>query len=124
MDVENFAQMPAMAEHSMCQPGRPGMLIPLGEGHDGSPGGLHSASPSRRACGCYIHARARLKLAEGPVRELAVVGHRWHVEEHVALSHRTPFGHERLDQRLHLLICWVARGSIVGVKQPSAPTSS
>ena len=34
-----------MAEHSMCQPGRPG---PHGEGHDGSPGldAFHSAKSS------------------------------------------------------------------------------
>ena len=25
-----------MAEHSMCQPGRPGAAMPAGEGHDGS----------------------------------------------------------------------------------------
>ena len=33
-----------MAEHSMCQPGRPGAARPAGEGHDGSPGfdGFHS----------------------------------------------------------------------------------
>src|SRR4026209_1655982 len=32
-----------MAEHSMCQPGRPGAAMPAGDGHDGSPGfdGLH-----------------------------------------------------------------------------------
>src|SRR6187200_3568327 len=32
-----------IAEHSMCQPGRPGDLIPNGDGHDGSsgPDGFH-----------------------------------------------------------------------------------
>src|SRR5947208_1232953 len=32
-----------IAEHSMCQPGRPGDLMPDGDGHDGSPGfdGFH-----------------------------------------------------------------------------------
>jgi hypothetical protein len=34
----------AMAEHSMCQPGRPAATIPHGDGHAGSPGleGFHS----------------------------------------------------------------------------------
>jgi hypothetical protein len=33
-----------MAEHSMCQPGRPGILMPDGEDHAGSPAfeGFHS----------------------------------------------------------------------------------
>src|SRR6266496_2104208 len=34
----------AIAEHSMCQPGRPSALMLAGDGHDGSPGfdGFHS----------------------------------------------------------------------------------
>src|SRR6201997_446774 len=34
----------AIAEHSICQPGRPSALMPDGDGHDGSPGfdGFHS----------------------------------------------------------------------------------
>src|SRR5258708_12104224 len=28
----------AIAEHSICQPGRPSALMPAGDGHDGSPG--------------------------------------------------------------------------------------
>ena len=34
----------AIAEHSMCQPGRPSTAIPAGDGQDGSPGfdGFHS----------------------------------------------------------------------------------
>ena len=34
----------AMAEHSMCQPGRPGVAMPAGESQAGSPGfdGFHS----------------------------------------------------------------------------------
>ena len=37
-----------MAEHSMCQPGRPGALMPTGEGQAGSPGfdGFHSTKSS------------------------------------------------------------------------------
>ena len=33
-----------MAEHSICQPGRPGVAMPPGDGQDGSPGfdGFHS----------------------------------------------------------------------------------
>ena len=33
-----------IAEHSMCQPGRPGVAMPAGDGHHGSPGleGFHS----------------------------------------------------------------------------------
>ena len=37
-----------IAEHSICQPGRPGAAIPAGEGQDGSPGfdGFHSTKSS------------------------------------------------------------------------------
>ena len=46
MDVELSRRdaSSAMAEHSMCQPGRPGAAMPAGDGQDGSPGfdGFHS----------------------------------------------------------------------------------
>ena len=41
-----------IAEHSMCQPGRPGVFTPAGEGHAGSPDfdGFHKM----KSCGSFL----------------------------------------------------------------------
>src|SRR5207244_1063926 len=83
-----------MAEHSMCQPGRPGALMPAGDGHAGSPGfeGFHST----KSMG------SRLSGATA-ARELAVVGHRRDAEQHVVLRHIGVARRDQaLDQRPHL----------------------
>ena len=63
-----------MAEHSMCQPGRPG---PQGLSHAGSPGldAFHRAkSPGLRFVVADLDPRPGLQLLGVAVAELAVVG--------------------------------------------------
>ena len=96
-----------IAEHSMCQPGRPGAAIPAGDGHDGSPGfdGFHSTKSIGVALvGRDIDSRAGDHLVERAVGQLAVVLHRRHAEQHVLLGDIGVAGRDQpLDQRLHLL---------------------
>ena len=73
-----------MAEHSMCQPGRPG---PHGLSHAGSPGlaPFHRAkSPGLRLLVADLDAGAGLHLLRVAVAQLAVIGVLAHVEIDVA----------------------------------------
>ena len=60
----------------MCQPGRPGVAIPQGDGQAGSPGfdGFHSTKSIGIALvGRHLDARARDHLVERALREPPVV---------------------------------------------------
>ena len=91
----------------MCQPGRPGVLMPAGDGQPGSPGfdGFHSTKSCRVfLVGRDLDAAAGDHLVERPFRELAVVRHRRHVEQHVVFRHiGVAAFHQPLDQHLHRL---------------------
>ena len=85
-----------MAEHSMCQPGRPG---PQGLSHAGSPGfaPFHRAkSPGFRFV-ADLDPRPGLQLLRVAVAELAVVGVLRHVEVDVAAD---GVGEALVDQAL------------------------
>ena len=91
----------------MCQPGRPGVLMPQGDGQDGSPRlrRLPQHEIHRVALvGRDIDAGARDHLVERAIGQLAVVLHRRHAEQHVLLGDIGVAGRDQpLDQRLHLL---------------------
>ncbi len=72
-----------MAEHSMCQPGRPG---PQGLSHDGSPGldRFHSAKSPGWRFSTVGSIRAGQQVLRVAVAELAVFGGLADVEIHVA----------------------------------------
>ena len=73
-----------MAEHSMCQPGRPG---PQGLSHDGSPGFepfQRAKSPGCRFSDDRLDPGAGLQLLGVAVAELAVLGGPGDVEVDVA----------------------------------------
>ena len=90
----------------MCQPGRPGVLIPAGDGQPGSP--LLRGLPQHEVhvaalVGRDIDAGARHHVVERAARQAAVVRHRGYAEQHVLLGHIGVAGRdEPLDQRLHL----------------------
>ena len=73
-----------MAEHSMCQPGRPG---PQGLGQEGSPGlaPFHRAKSAARVLPLGRVAPFALHRLDRAVAQLAVVGVLAHVEVHVAV---------------------------------------
>jgi hypothetical protein len=100
-----------MAEHSMCQPGRPATAIPAGDGRGRLAGlrGLPQDEVEGRALvGGDLDPGARLHLVEGPLRQAAVIRHRGDVEQHVIRRHVGVAGPDQgLDHRHHL-------GDVVG----------
>ena len=74
----------------MCQPGRPGVPMPAGEGQRGIAGlrGFPKHEVHRVfLVGRDVDPRAGLHLLEAAAGELAVVAHGRHVEEYVILGH-------------------------------------
>ena len=90
----------------MCQPGRPGAAMPAGYGHAGSPGfdGFHSTKSARVALvGRDFDPGAGDHLVERALRQLAVVRHRRHGEQHIVFGDVGVAGRDQpLDQRAHL----------------------
>ena len=92
-----------MAEHSRCQPGRPG---PQGLGQVGSPG----FAPFQRAKSCTSSLSGSMPspaahVFEPLVRELAVAREAAHAEVHAAVAGRIRVlrGDETLDHRDHVV---------------------
>ena len=100
-----------IAEHSMCQPGRPG---PHGLSHAGSPGLalFHRAkSPGLRLLVADLDARAGFQLLRVAVAELAVIGVLADVEVDVAAGRvGVALVDQRLDHLDHLgdVVAWPA----------------
>ena len=90
----------------MCQPGRPGTVMPDGR----RPGGLAGLGrlPQHEIhrvalVGRDLDPRAGLHLVQRAAGQQAVIGHGGHVEKHVVLGDVGVAAlHQALDQRLHL----------------------
>ena len=84
-----------MAEHSMCQPGRP---LPQGLSHEGSPGlaFFHRAKSAAERLRSAVSPPSPCMLVDVAMAELAVFGVLGHVEVHVAVGY---VGKAFFDQR-------------------------
>src|SRR6476646_4295659 len=86
-----------MTEHSMCQPGLP---LPHGESHDGSPGlaAFHSTKSSGSSFASSTSTRARVLSRQAPIAL-----ERGHVVVDVAVGGgvRVPARNQRLDHADH-----------------------
>ena len=114
--------LPAIAEHSMCQPGRPG---PHGLGHDalsrlGGLAALPQGEVARVALAAGVGVLGRLHVVEALPGQLAVRRPRAHVEVDVARAVGrgvgVPLLDQLLDQRDHLGHV-PGRGRLVGGRQ-------